>query len=422
MLTRTALTRAISQPPPVATTLVLGVATALSTIPSLLPRGPLPQGLLTGALVLLALAGLALLRRGAALWRRTPSRDRRAASVGTRWLVLVGTVLAVAGTAWLAQLGLGQRAADLAMAVPGPTYWLAASAWALAMVGLGAALAAGLRRLARVTWRRTPKPLAATLLAGVTVTSAAAGPIDLLEPLRKELGDTHVMLVDSPAGASRSFVRVEEAGTPQEGAELAVERMVADGGLERGAILIALPTGSGWVNRAAVTAFEEQLHGDVAVVSAQYGDLPSWWSFLIDQEPAVESAEGLVDGVLARVAELPAGQRPDVFVHGESLGAVAGQEAVGQVDQDALCGVIWSGAPGGGVSGHPRERSLSNLDDPVVYLTAETAVAQPDGWPTTWLPGLSYGTTVLDLTASLLPNAGHGHMYGPEQDWTLPTC
>ncbi|WP_256838765.1 alpha/beta-hydrolase family protein [Ornithinimicrobium faecis] len=409
-------------PPRVSSTLAVGAALALSTLPSLLPRAPLIQGLLTGALVLLTLAVLWSVRQAVPRWRRasTPVHQRR--STLARWLVLVGTGAAVVGTAWLAQLGLGQRAADLAMVVPGPAYWLTAGAWALAVIGLGLVLAAGARRLARITWRRTPKPLAAVLLAGVTVTSAAAGPIDLLEPLRKDLGPTHVMLVDSPAGASRSFSRVDETQTPQDGAELAVERMVADGGLDKGAILIALPTGSGWVNREAVTAFETQLDGDVAVVSAQYGDLPSWWSFLIDQEPAVQSAEALVDGVLARVAELPADQRPDVFVHGESLGAAAGQAAIKGVDEQAVCGVIWSGAPGGEVSGHPRERSLHNIDDPVTYLSLDTVIAQPQDWPTTWLPGLSYGTTVLDLGASLLPDAGHGHMYGPEQDWTLPTC
>lgn len=462
MLTRTALItvaphrmealarrlRGALVPPAVGSTLSVGAALALSTIPSLLPRAPLTQGLLTGALVLLTVAVLWCVRQVVA--RQRPATDApvhrlstdstpqrltagalvvpsgagiaRRRSVSARWLVLFGTASAVAGAAWLAQLGLGQRAATLAMVVPGPAYWLTAGAWSLLVVGLGLAVAAALRRLARLTWRRTPKPLAATLLAGVTVTSAAAGPIDLLEPLRKDLGDNHVMLVDSPAGASRSFALVDESPTPQDGAELAVERMVADGGLDKDAVLIALPTGSGWVNSEAVTAFETQLDGDVAVVSAQYGDLPSWWSFLIDQEPAKESAQALVAGVLARVAELPADERPDVFIHGESLGALAGQEAVAHVDQDAICGVVWSGAPGGAESGHPRERSLHNADDPVSYLSTDTVLAKPEDWPTTWLPGLSYGTTVLDLGASLLPDAGHGHSYGPEQDWTLPTC
>lgn len=398
--------------------MVVGAALALSTIPSLLPRAPLVQGLLSGGLVLLALAVLAVARM---ILRRLPRVSASSAPLA-RWLVLSGTAAAVAGSAWLAQLGLGPWAEDLAMRVPGPAYWLAAGAWSLLVIGLGLGAAAAARRLVHVTWRRTPKPLVATLLAGVTVTSAAAGPLDLLHPLRKDLGPDHVMLTDSPVGASRSFARVGEAPTPEEGAELAVGRLVADGGLDREAIVIALPTGSGWVNPEAVTAFEAQLDGDVAVVSAQYGDLPSWWSFLIDQDPAVQSAAALVDEVLTRVAALPPEQRPDVYVHGESLGAVAGQSAVAHVDADAICGVVWSGAPGGALAGHPRERSLHNVDDPVAYLSATTAVQQPDGWPTTWLPGLSYGTTVLDLGASLLPDAGHGHTYGPEQDWRLPRC
>ncbi|WP_114906033.1 alpha/beta-hydrolase family protein [Ornithinimicrobium murale] len=413
MLTRTSL-----KPPRVGTTLTVGAALTLSTVPSLLPRAPLTQGLLSGGLVLLSLvvlaAGRLVLRR---LGRATSPTTPRA-----RWLVLVGTGTAVAGTAWLAQLGLGQWAADLAMPLPGPAYWLSAGAWTVLVVALGVVVTAGIRRMVRTTGRRTRKPLAAALLASVTVTSAAAGPVDLLKPLRKDLGAGHVLLIDSPAGASRSFVEVDEAATPQEGAELAVDRLVADGGLEREAILIALPTGSGWVNREAITAFESQLDGDVAVVSAQYGDLPSWWSFLLDQDPASHSAEGLVDGVLDRVADLPVEQRPDVYVHGESLGAVAGQAAVADVEPDALCGVIWSGAPGGALSGHPRERSLRNADDPVTYLSSDLVLEQPEGWPTAWLPGLSYGTTVLDLASSLLPDAGHGHMYGPEQDWTLPSC
>lgn len=308
------------------------------------------------------------------------------------------------------------------MLAPAPTYWLWAGTWALLVVALGLAGYAGARRLLRVTWRRTPRPLAAALLAGVAVTTAAAGPVDVLAPLRKDLGPDHVMLTESAAGASRSFAVVDEAPTPEGGADLAVRRMVADGGLQRGAVLIALPTGSGWVNREAVTAIEAQLGGDVAVVSAQYSDLPSWWSFVLDQDPAIRSADALVAAVLSRVGELPPDRRPDIYLHGESLGALAGQAALEDVPTDLVCGVIWTGAPAGATSGHPRERNLHNADDPVVHLSSDTIFSEPEDWPTLWVPGLSYGTTVLDLGASLLPAAGHGHSYGPEQDWTLPTC
>lgn len=401
-------TTALRVPHP-ATTLTLGAALATSMSPSLLPRGPVTQGLLSGVLVLLGLTVLALL----------PERTARPRGAG---LVLTATITVLIALAALTRHSLVLHAAQVGMVGPSPTYWWWASGVALGVVGIGLAAFAVVRRMLRATWRHTPKPLAVALLAGVTVTSAAAGPLDLLEPLRKDLGPDHVMLTESPAGASRSFALVGEAPTPEEGAELAVSRMVDDGGLERDAVLIALPTGSGWVNPDAVTAFEAELHGDVAVVSAQYGDLPSWWSFLVDQDPAIRSAQALVDDVLARVAALPADQRPDVYVHGESLGALAGQTALEDVPADLVCGVVWTGAPSGATVGHPRERSLHNADDPVVYLSTDTALAEPEGWPTLWVPVLSYGTTVLDLGASLLPTGGHGHRYGPEQDWTLPDC
>ena len=51
-------------------------------------------------------------------------------------------------------------------------------------------------------------------------------------------------------------------------------------------------------------------------------------------------------------------------------------------------------------------RFPGSVDDPVTYLSADTALQQPDGWPTTWLPGLSYGTTVLEISVD---------PYGPEE-------
>ncbi|MCK0114143.1 alpha/beta hydrolase [Ornithinimicrobium sp. F0845] len=420
--------RTAPPPPRTATTLTVGAAVALSMVPSLLPRPALVQGLLTGALVLIALGILGVARRvrvqGA---RHDVARRVRAtpesADPGRRdWTALAGSTIALALLAWLTQAHLTTQAAALGMPALPTTYWLVAGVCALAVLAGGLAVGVGGRRLARVTRLRGPGPLAAALLAGVTVTTAASAPADLLAPLRKTLDADHVMLTSSPLGASRSFVRVTEAATPEEGADLAVERMVADGGLERGAIVVALPTGSGWVNDAAVEAFEAQLGGDVAVVSAQYGDLPSWWSFLIDQEPAMRSAETLLSGVIEEVDALPEAEQPDVYLFGESLGALAGQEALAGVDPQAVCGVVWSGAPGGALSGHPRERSLHNADDPVAHLAVRTAWQRPQDWPTTWLPGLSYATTALDLPASLDPGLGHGHRYGPEQDWSLPEC
>lgn len=162
----------------------------------------------------------------------------------------------------------------------------------------------------------------------------------------------------------------------------------------------------------------------MSTLAVQYDRSPSWLSLLIAQETSKEWARATVTAVVDRVGELPEAERPAIYVHGESLGALAGQAALTDPDLAGdVCGAIWSGAPGGTSLGLPGERALANPDDPVIHLTAETATSRPDDWGGgVWLPGLSYGTTVLDLASSLAPDAGHGHEYGPEQDWALPEC
>ncbi len=96
------------------------------------------------------------------------------------------------------------------------------------------------------------------------------------------------------------------------------------GGLDRAVLLVVLPTGSGWVNPAAADAVEVLAGGDVATVTVQYDDRPSYQSFLSGGgERAAEQARALLDA-LDRALVARAGDRPRVVVYGESLGAVGG--------------------------------------------------------------------------------------------------
>ena len=52
----------------------------------------------------------------------------------------------------------------------------------------------------------------------------------------------------------------------------------------------------------------------------QYSYLPSWISYLVDQSKAREAGRALFDAVYDPWSKLPAGQRPRLFVAGESLG------------------------------------------------------------------------------------------------------
>ncbi len=66
------------------------------------------------------------------------------------------------------------------------------------------------------------------------------------------------------------------AGDGAQRAGRAVHELRQAGGLDRSTLLVVLPTGSGWVNPAAVDVVELQTSGGVATVSVQYDDRPSY--------------------------------------------------------------------------------------------------------------------------------------------------
>ena len=59
----------------------------------------------------------------------------------------------------------------------------------------------------------------------------------------------------------------------------------------------------------------------------QYSYLPSWLSFLVDQERARAAGRALFDAVYERWSRLPPGDRPRLHVFGESLGSFGGETA-----------------------------------------------------------------------------------------------
>ena len=108
-------------------------------------------------------------------------------------------------------------------------------------------------------------------------------------------------------------------------AELAARELERAGGLRRKVIAVATTTGTGWINEAEASALEYMFNGDSAIVSMQYSFLPSWLSFLVDKENARQAGQALFEAVDERVRALPEGQRPKVVVFGESLGSFGGE-------------------------------------------------------------------------------------------------
>jgi uncharacterized membrane protein len=123
----------------------------------------------------------------------------------------------------------------------------------------------------------------------------------------------------------RAYAGLNSADGIAATAELAATELERTGGLRRAVVAVATTTGTGWINEAEADALEYMYNGDSAIVSMQYSFLPSWLSFLVDKENARRAGQALFEAVDKRVRQLPEGQRPKLVVFGESLGSFGGE-------------------------------------------------------------------------------------------------
>src|SRR6195952_1781658 len=108
-------------------------------------------------------------------------------------------------------------------------------------------------------------------------------------------------------------------------AKKAADELRRTGGLNRAVVAVATTTGTGWINEAEATALEYMYNGNTAIVSMQYSFLPSWLSFLVDKENARQAGQALFEEVDEMVKAMPEGNRPKLVVFGESLGSFGGE-------------------------------------------------------------------------------------------------
>jgi uncharacterized membrane protein len=123
----------------------------------------------------------------------------------------------------------------------------------------------------------------------------------------------------------RAYAGLHSAPGIKPTADLAAEELVRTGGLDRAVVAVATTTGTGWINEAEASALEYMYNGNTAIVSMQYSFLPSWLSFLVDKENARQAGQALFEAVDAKIKELPEGKRPKLVVFGESLGSFGGE-------------------------------------------------------------------------------------------------
>ncbi|CCH88208.1 Conserved membrane protein of unknown function [Modestobacter italicus] len=407
--------------------LVLGCC---SLTPSLLPRGWVVQGVVTGITAAIGYGvGVTV------AWFVAESTEGRLSAGARRraW-----QVLAVAGPLLLlGMLVLGarwQREVHELMGLDPPSGWSSVGVVVLAVLlsALLVAVGRGVRRLARwlarVVGRVLPRRLARALgVLGAAVLvvflvngvlfqglvegmnsafsvtngdtkegsvrptgperSGSPGSLVPWEDLGREgrafvgLGPTTADLAafsGRPAVAPvRAYVGLDSGGDVGDRAALAVRELQRAGGLDRAVLVVVTTTGTGWVDPAASDSLEYEFNGDTAMVGLQYSYLPSWMSFLVDQVKARDAGRALFDAVYGAWAQLPADARPRLLVFGESLGTFGGEAAFSGLADigNRTDGVLWAGPP--------------NFN----ALTREIVEDRDDGSPE-WLPVVDEGRTV----------------------------
>ena len=145
----------------------------------------------------------------------------------------------------------------------------------------------------------------------------------------------------------RVYVGLGAADTPEDRARLAVEEMKRVGAFERSVLVIATPTGTGWVDEAAVDPLEFLHRGDTAIVAQQYSYLTSYVSLFLEPGYSKTSAMALFSAVYQHWKDLPDDSRPRLYLHGLSLGSAGSEQSMNlfMVLGDLIHGAVWSGPP-----------------------------------------------------------------------------
>jgi len=145
----------------------------------------------------------------------------------------------------------------------------------------------------------------------------------------------------------RVYVGLRGASSPRDRARLALEELKRQGGFERSTLIVITPTGTGWIDPAAIDAVEYLLDGDVASVATQYSYLNSPLSLLFQPEYGEEAARALFAEIYEYWTTLPRNARPKLYLHGLSLGAMNSEksEELFETIGDPIAGALWSGPP-----------------------------------------------------------------------------
>lgn len=188
----------------------------------------------------------------------------------------------------------------------------------------------------------------------------------------------------------RIYVGLRSADDVESRARLALDELVRVGAFDRAVLVVATPTGTGWMDPMAIGPLEYLHAGDVATVAVQYSYLASWLSLLVEPGYGAEASRALFSKVYNYWVSLPRQGRPKLYLFGLSLGALSSERSTGLIEvlSDPPQGAVWAGPPFATTSW----RSITNNREPdsppwlprfrdgsIVRFTSQTNVLDAQG-------------------------------------------
>ena len=274
----------------------------------------------------------------------------------------------------------------------------------------------------------------------------------------------------------RIYAGLQSAGTIEERVAVLLSELQRTRAYERSLLVMIPTTGTGWVDPVAARSIESMYNGDTVLVAMQYSYLPSWISFLADQQKSIQAARAMVDAVHRRWLHWPPAQHPVLALYGESLGSLAGQgafEFLPDIAEKNVTSVLWVGPPNASglwkaltvrrdpgtpevqprydngrtvrfaqASGpeeiaavavsawdRPRVLFMQHASDPVVWWSTDLLFRRPDwlseppGFDRSpsmrWYPIVTFWQVSADMAGNIANSTttptGHGHNYGDSQ-------
>jgi len=279
--------------------------------------------------------------------------------------------------------------------------------------------------------------------------------------------DLEAFLGEDAVAPIRVYVGLNSAETPEERAKLALEELKRVKAFDRSVLILVTPTGTGWVDPAAMDTVEYLHRGDIASVAVQYSYLASWLALLTEPGYGAETARALFNEVYGHWTTLPRDRRPRLYLHGLSLGALNSDLSADLFDVigDPFHGALWSGPPFSSETWRaatkgrqpdspawlPRFRDgsvirftnqygapsllnpswgpmrivyLQYASDPITFFEPQILYRRPE-WLNhprgpdvsprlQWFPVVTFLQLIIDMPASTQAPVGYGHVYAAE--------